>query len=314
MTTLWPRINAVLLMLVLGALVTTIAMLARGASGGPLDPEGTPGPTDSVRLPGTPISSVPFAITAPGRYYLTRSLGYTGSGSAISIAEHVDDVTLDLGGFTLTGPFGGSGIRALGPTTPSQFPLQIVNGYVRHFQTGVNVELAAHVRIDGVHAFNNTGNGFNLGHHSVVSNCTAANNGGHGIYVASSLVHVENCMVIDNGQSGVYVAGDDSSMRNLQVLRNGATGVIFAGSGNLIEESVVKEHSGDDIRIAGLGNTVRDNTTRFMQIESTGATTYIMDNVCVGGNGRIFDASAFIDFIPVVTAPHANYECPVQVP
>lgn len=38
-TTHWPRINAILLMLVLGALVTIIGMLATGVRGSPLDPK-----------------------------------------------------------------------------------------------------------------------------------------------------------------------------------------------------------------------------------------------------------------------------------
>lgn len=58
--------------------------------------------------PRRPISALPFTISQPGSYYLTRSLGFNSdSGDAITIA--VNDVTLDLMGFTLSSTSGVSG-------------------------------------------------------------------------------------------------------------------------------------------------------------------------------------------------------------
>jgi hypothetical protein len=51
--------------------------------------------------PGTSINSLPYTVTAPGYYYLTRNLTYNG-GTAITV--DADNVTLDLMGFCLTGP------------------------------------------------------------------------------------------------------------------------------------------------------------------------------------------------------------------
>jgi hypothetical protein len=65
------------------------------------------GPTISLLAqdPRTPISSLPYKITAPGSYYLTANLTATGNGAGITISAN--NVTLDLNGFALIG--GGSG-------------------------------------------------------------------------------------------------------------------------------------------------------------------------------------------------------------
>src|ERR1039458_3298480 len=67
-------------------------------------PPGPPGPTmkslDQIEAR-TPISSVPYTISAPGSYYLTGNLAVS-SGTAITIAAN--QVTLDLNGFTLSSP------------------------------------------------------------------------------------------------------------------------------------------------------------------------------------------------------------------
>jgi hypothetical protein len=97
MAAVWTRFNALMLVLIFVALLAVIGMLATGVRGGPLDPPGAPGSTDSVRLPGTPISSLPYTINAPGSYYVTRNLSAV-SGNGITI--NADDVTLDLMGFT----------------------------------------------------------------------------------------------------------------------------------------------------------------------------------------------------------------------
>jgi len=79
------------------------AAAAASASAGTLNPP--PGPvaptgktTDEIE-PRTPIATVPFTINASGSYYLTGNLAVT-TGNAITIA--VDDVTLDINGFTIS--------------------------------------------------------------------------------------------------------------------------------------------------------------------------------------------------------------------
>jgi hypothetical protein len=48
---------------------------------------------------GTKITSLPYTISQPGFYYLTKNLDYDGTGSAITVSK--SNVTIDLMGFCL---------------------------------------------------------------------------------------------------------------------------------------------------------------------------------------------------------------------
>lgn len=100
----------------LACLCTTLAFVSllpvAVRAQGPLTPSAGPTPTmkslDQIE-PRTPISSLPYTISASGSYYLTKNLT-VASGSGVIIGS--DDVTLDLNGFTIssTAGSGGSGI------------------------------------------------------------------------------------------------------------------------------------------------------------------------------------------------------------
>src|ERR1700733_12219713 len=85
---------------------------------GSLTPPGAPAPTMRSLAqiePRTPISSLPYTITEPGSYYVTTNLtGVSGSdGITIIFLPVIENVTVDLNGFTLTGvPGSHNGIHA----------------------------------------------------------------------------------------------------------------------------------------------------------------------------------------------------------
>ena len=60
---------------------------------------------------GTKITSLPYTITAPGFYYVTRDLTYSGSSHGITVQS--DNVTIDLMGFRLSGPGSGSSSKGI---------------------------------------------------------------------------------------------------------------------------------------------------------------------------------------------------------
>jgi hypothetical protein len=96
------------------------------------------------------ISSLPFAITAPGTYVVTGNLTFpiqpTGNTiAAITISTAIQGpVVLDLKGFTLTGAGGtslGIGIGTFAGTNgPNSYPITIRNGSLVGFGFGVWAE------------------------------------------------------------------------------------------------------------------------------------------------------------------------------
>jgi hypothetical protein len=99
------------------------------------------------------ISSLPFAITAPGTYVVTGDLTFSSppqpngtSVAAITISTALSGpVVVDLKGFTITGSGGetvgfgiggGDGFFA-GTNVPNTYPITIRNGILRNFPFGV---------------------------------------------------------------------------------------------------------------------------------------------------------------------------------
>jgi hypothetical protein len=99
--------------------------------------------------PNIPISSLPFTISAPGTYVLTRNLTYPliSNGGltdipAITIPTNIPGrIAVDLKGFTLTtngGAFMAIGIGTFAGTDISnKYPITIQNGTISNFQVGV---------------------------------------------------------------------------------------------------------------------------------------------------------------------------------
>jgi parallel beta-helix repeat protein len=170
-------------------------------SQGPLTPPGTPAPTmkslDQIEAR-TPISSLPFVISAPGSYYLTKNLSVSTGTNAIEISAN--EVTLDLNGFTLSStasPAVGTAIFLTNANGNSDVTIR--NGFI---QGGVTYSGGSY-----------SGNGFFRGIFYIgsapfnvrvtgvsVSGCAA-----YGIRLndsASSIV--ESCTVQSCGNSGIY--------------------------------------------------------------------------------------------------------------
>ena len=261
MSAIWNRINTFLLLLLVLMLGSVIAMFATVAHGGPLDPTTPPAPTDAVKLPGTAVSSLPFVITQPGHYYLTRSLTVNGW---IAIDVQVNDVSLDLGGFTVasTSAAGSYGIY-LGTTND----VAVRNGTVSGFQFGIQAGGAERVRLDDVHAIENT-RGVELGTDSRLSNCTSLQNAETGIYVSSGKTHsvIKNCIARSNAGDGLSVAGGFSVIESSYFADN-ATDVRISSNFNSFTGNVVQ----GDILLPGQGTVVADNVcTSIGVISDTG--------------------------------------------
>lgn len=182
----------------------------------------------------TPITSVPFTISAPGSYYLVSNLTGIAASSGIIIAA--DNVTLDLNGFALIGSgtsFNGiliSGTRAnftVRNGTVTNWPSAGISGATAHNCELANLRVSA-CGNDGIAVgpgnsihdclVENSGTGIQTGDRCIIRNCTSQSNPTKGIAAANTAT-VDHCTVVAG--AGISV-GTGSIVESCSI--NGATG------------------------------------------------------------------------------------------
>jgi hypothetical protein len=175
------------------------SVLAQGS----LTPPGAPAPTMRSLAqiePRTPISSLPYTITEPGSYYVTTNLtGVSGSdGITIIFLPVIENVTVDLNGFTLTGvPGSHNGIHAAALNAGHNYVFR--NGTLRNWgMDGINASGAINSRFEGLQLYGNTNIGLEAGANCVVSDCVAYSNTVAGISVLSG-GGISHCVAANNG-------------------------------------------------------------------------------------------------------------------
>ena len=278
--------------------VICIVVMSMSAFGGDLAPPGPPASTmktlDEVEAR-TPISSIPFLITESGSYYLTQNLELA-TLETDGITIQVDNVTLDLNGYTLIGPGKaagtlGFGIRVQAIAAPIS-NIAIHNGGVRDWrQCGILTDVAPNGQFKDLRCTNNGGNGISTGGGSVLTNITASENVAAGIYAAGGgdgKCVVIGCSSNNNGDAGIY-AGFGSSVTDCVASNNVTQGIVAVGG--TVANCVCNQNG--DIGIIGAeyataisGCSSRENTGDGIQV-SVGC--HVVGNVCLG-NG--FPSSA----------------------
>jgi parallel beta-helix repeat protein len=187
--------------------------------------------------PRTAISSLPMTITESGSYYLTENLTLsTTEQDGILVA--VDNVTIDLNGFTLSGPGKAAGTSGAGIIGSSVGNIVVRNGIIREWR-GNGIELSSSCnRIAAVDliAENNGGYGVELGNTGIVRNVISRENGECGIQVTERAI-VENCTVTENGYHGIYI-GNRTTVRNCSVFLNTYEGIV-GFSNNIIKNNTI---------------------------------------------------------------------------
>ena len=232
-----------------------VAALAGVVRGGPLDPPGSPGPTDA-----TQITALPFTITTSGTYVLRKNL--TGVSGQNGISVNADNVTIDLNGFALIGPSGGGSETAIQLGSPGN--LVVRNGSVLNWRCG------------GISAGNSTGGAFDdlrlSGNGAGCANSAALEIGA---------ADVANCDVFSNSYNGLRIT--TGAVTRCTATGNGQTGIVLNGAGAVVRDCASSGNL-SGISAASGGSVSGCAVSANLGVGITGTRVVISDN-SVTGNG-----------------------------
>ena len=201
-----------------GPFIALQSALAQGS----LTPPGAPAPTMKTLSqiePRTPISSLPFAITAPGSYYATSNL--TGVSGQNGITVSANNVTIDLSGFNLAGVAGSSnGVYVSANVTN----LAVRHGNISGWGLlGVNANTAYNAQFGDLRVSGCGTDGMDVGFFNLISRCQVVSNGHEGFFGNCTACTFENCVASQNVGWGI-VTYDRCELLNCSADNNGQDG------------------------------------------------------------------------------------------
>ncbi|MGE3107742.1 MAG: right-handed parallel beta-helix repeat-containing protein [Phycisphaerales bacterium] len=200
------RTVRVCVMIVSASLLSVGAMLIAG----PLNPPAGPvaptyktlvevEPRVAVNATNTPGSAgAVFRITQAGSYYLTGNV-IAPAGSSAVIEIIVSGVSLDLGGFLISGAgIAQNGVR----TTAGVQGVKITNGFISGCLSHGVTAPGTYAEIESVNSSLCAGNGIDVGAFARVRGCATRGNSSHGIRVGSNSI-VADCITSSNVGNGI---------------------------------------------------------------------------------------------------------------
>ena len=202
-----------------------------------------------------PPSTFPLTISTPGSYRLKKNFTVPDA-STTAIVVNTSNVTLDLNGYTVSGP-----TVCPGPPSPcapagsadgivSGFSnVAILNGTVQGFGSD-GIALSQHSRVERVRTSNNGGSGINVGEASVVTDNQTLYNG-DGINAANGCTITGNVSAYNLGV-GIFAGGGSSVTGNTVQNNNGTYALSLSNAsagyaGNVIGAVVNTVNGGTDL-------------------------------------------------------------------
>jgi hypothetical protein len=263
---------------------------------GSLTPSNAPAPNFKTLAqiePRTPISSLPFTINTSGSYYITTNLTGTAGSSGIAVAA--DNITLDLGGFTL---FGGGGHNAVTQSGGSRTNIVIRNGIIRGWTNGgIMVAGSYHVQCEDLNLVDNGGAGILTSSSATVRRCIVSGSQSPslaGIYCLTGSL-VQDCITRSNANVGIY-AGVRTRIIDCTSENNAGTG-IYVNEGSTVSHCNSANNGSHGIAgtigVTVIGCSVQTNNTdgfnfgNAATIANCTASFNTEDGISVGNNSTV---------------------------
>jgi len=215
----------------------------------------------------------PVTITETGSYRLTSTLFLAKSQQGIYI--DADNVTIDLNGFSISGPVTCTpGVAACSET--------VVNGALGIRADSANFLTVKNGTVTGTGA---GGVYCNPGVACVVENVVVSHNNGNGITIANS-GRISNCTAHSNRANGMAV-GKAAIVKNNTIHQNGFRGLLVSGDGAVVTSNVFSKNGMTEIdmgsRITAIGGNTLDPVVNgnWFDNNSSGVMVEISANFCM---------------------------------
>lgn len=211
----------------------------------------------------------------------------------------MDNVTIDLMGFTLNG----NNTYFFGIVLDGTENIVIFNGTIRDFRSrGINATGIKHIKVSAVNIMNNGSTGIfaTAGSTSmnIIEKCNISNNGSDGIEVVGASIIRDNTLsyngghglridggniinnnIIGNTKNGIYLSfyhnvqkvnqlRGNSIVRGNTINENGRKG-LYGGGGNLVENNVIDFNKLSGIRLTR-SNIIKNNVITFNNDDNAG--------------------------------------------
>ncbi len=228
------------------------------------------------------IKNLPYTISVPGNYTLAGNLTYTAN-LAHAITISANNVTLDMGGYSITGP--GAATASFNGVTINGDGVEVRNGYISGFSSGLYADVnsistkASNLRLHD----NQVGISLALSAiGAVIKDCMAYTNKSYGILAEAAGSIITNNVAYNNGTVdspawGIYVygpscviignssyantgigifAGPGCTVKNNSACSNTANGIVTSNGPVLVDGNATYNNA----NIFGAGNTLGTNT------------------------------------------------------
>ena len=216
---------------------------------------------DATATPTWAATDITFCdeINQPGSYRVTQDLSCQSCPQCLLI--DASNVTIDLQGHTISGDGSSSNSGIAVPQNSSLSNIEVRNGTVMSFGTGIDLSGTRGARVERVRVFDNQDNGISVGSNSVVAS-NIVNGMGRGIVVNEGAA---GSLIVDNVVSGNFILGVvvktlGSTIRGNVVTRN-TNGIDVLCPSLLSGNTIVNNTLNSDLLLQGSGCVLRDNLT-----------------------------------------------------